>query len=404
MTFDTLGVILSVSNEREEIEYMLKDWNTMENANLVERKLLKRVDTLPIGTTIYGLNPDNNEVGLWTVDERCEDAIYLYHPQAYIERTFIVKTDDEELQLKDTDICKAREYFKDKTYKHVTIQMGAIKELETPNISRFYFEVYPISKKSYKVEIETRKDTRHWVNRIHYKTYVLPAFDNKIEPYYPNVKNLQQIAENVYSQLKYKFKNPNEYVICNYLIKSNDSHEDKLKMLDKLQYLPIYNYNVTDVRYSTYDNELTVRIDDAKIDLNSDIDVLDETVRLLDLQECRHCKCDNCKNYNGRTCIENVQVLKNNIPCSLYSPNKNYKIFEKEWNKSSTKAKQGYLDFVRKYLDGKNSRIIISKEDNVTYFTEDAVFDRKPNEIVKAKYKQTYYPRRKKNRVVIEEL
>lgn len=175
-------------------------------------------------------------------------------------------------------------------------------------------------------------------------------------------------------------------------------------MLDKLQYLPIYNYNVTDIRYTTYDNELAVRIDDAKIDLNSDIDVLDETVRLLDLQECRHCNCENCKNYNDRdrVCIENVQVLKNNIPCSLYNPNTNYKIFEKEWSKSSTKAKQGYLDFVRKYLDGKFS--IISREDNVTYFTEDAVFDRKPNEIVKAKYKQIYYPRRKKNKFVIEEL
>ena len=382
---------------------MLKDWNTMENSNLIERKLLKRVDELPIGTVIYGLNPGNNEIGYWKVDERCEDTVYLYEPEAYIERTFIVKTDDEELQFKDTEIWKAREYFKDKTYKHVDIKMGKTTLLETPNISRFYFCAYPISKKSYEIKIEIR-DTRYWVDRIHYATYVLPAFDNKIEPYYPNVKNLQQIAENVYSQLKYKFKNPNEYVICNYLIKSNDSHEDKLKMLDKLQYLPIYNYNVTDVCYSTYDNDITVRIDDAKIDLNSDIDVLDATVRLLDLQECRHCNCENCKNYNDRdrACIENVQILKNNTPCSLYSHNKNYKIFEKEWNKSSTKAKQGYLDFVRKYLDGKNS--IISKEDNVTYFTDDTVFDRKPNETVKAKYKQTYYPRRKKNKIVIEKL
>lgn len=381
---------------------MLKDWNTMENANLLERKLLKKVSDLPIGTVIYGLNPDDNEVGLWVVDERCEDAVYLYRPEAYIERTFIVKTDDEELQFKDTDICKAKEHFKDKTYKHVTIQMGAITELETPNISRFYFEVYPTSKKSYEIKIETARHTRHWINRIHYETYVLPAFDNKIEPYYPNVKNLQQIAENVYSRLKYKFENPNEYVICNYLIKSNDSHEDKIKMLDKLQHLPTYNYNVADIRYSTYDNDLTVRIDDVKIDLNSDIDVLGATVRLLDLQECRHCKCDNCKYYNSRTCIKNVQVLKNNTPCNLYNPNTKYKTFEKEWKKSSTKAKQGYLDFVRKYLDGRIS--IINKEDNVTYFTDNTVFDRKPNETVKAKYRQTYYPRRKKNKVVIEEL
>lgn len=381
---------------------MLKNWNTMENANLVERKLLKRVDELPIGTVIYGLNSNDRKVGLWVVDERCGDTIYLYSPQAYIERTFIVKTDDgKKLQFKDTDIYKAKEYFKNKTYKHVDVESGKTRALETPNISRFYFNVYPISKKSYEVKIEII-DTQHWVDRIHYKTYVLPVFNSKIEPYYPNVENLQQIAENVYSQLKYKFKNPNEYEICNYLIYSKDSNEDKLKMLDKLQYLPTYNYNVTDVRYSKHGDELVVRIDDAKIDLNANIDVLDETVRLLDLQECRHCNCDNCKYYNGKSCIKNVQVLKNNIPCSLYSPNKQYKIFEKEWNKVSTEAKQGYLDFVRKCLDGRNT--IISKEDNVTYFTDDTVFDRKPNEIVKAKYKQTYYPRRKKNKIVIEEL
>lgn len=381
---------------------MLKDWNTIENANLIEKKLLKRVDELPVGTTVYGLNPDDNEVGLWVVDKRSDDTIYLYSPQAYIERNFIVKTDDyEEFEFKDTDVCTAREYFKDKIYENVDIQSLETTVLDTPNISRFYFNVYPASKKSYEIRVE-KIDTRHWVNRIHYKTYVLPAFNSEIEPYYPNVKNLQQIAENVYSQLKYKFKNPNEYEICNYLIYSNDGHEDKLKMLDKLQHLPTYNYNVTDVRYSKYGDELIVRIDNTKIDLNSNIDVLDETVRLLDLQECRHCKCDSCKYYNGRTCIKNVQVLRNNTPCSLYNPNKQYKIFEKEWNKTTTEAKQGYLDFIRKYVD--NGRTIISKEDNVTYFTEGTVFDRKPNEIVKAEYKQTYYPRRKKNRIVIEEL
>lgn len=380
---------------------MLKDWNTIENANLRERKLLKRVDELPIGTTIYGINPDDNEIGLWVVDKKVDDTIYLYSPQAYLERNFIVKTDDcEEFKIKDTDIRAAREYFKDKIYKNVDIQNMKATALDRPNVSRFYFDVYPTSKKSYEIKVETI-DTRHWVNRIHYKTYVLPAFNSKIESYYTNV-NLRQIAESVYSQLKYKFKNPNEYEICNYLIKSKDSHEDKLKMLDKLQHLPTYNYNVTDVRYNKHDDELTVRIDDTKIDLNSNIDVLDETVRLLDLQECRHCKCDNCKYHNGRTCIKNIQVLKNNTPCSLYSPNKQYKIFEKEWNKASTEAKQGYLDFIRKYVD--NRRTIISKEDNVTYFTEDTVFDRKPNEVVKAEYKQTYYPRRKKNRIVIEEL
>lgn len=381
---------------------MLKDWNTIENANLRERKLLKRVDELPIGTTIYGLNPDDNEIALWVIDEKVGDTIYLYSPQAYLERNFIVKTDDyEEFEFRNTDIRTAREYFKDKIYKNVDIQSLETTVLDKPNISRFYFNVYPASKKSYEIKVETI-DTRHWVSRIHYKTYVLPAFKSEIEPYYTNVKNLPQIAESVYSQLKYKFKNPNEYEICNYLIKSKDSHEDKLKMLDKLQYLPTYNYNVTDVRYNKHDDELTVRIDNTKIDLNSNIDVLDETVRLLDLQEARHCKCDNCKYYNGRTCNKNVQVLKNNTPCSLYSPNKLYKIFEKEWNEALMVAKQGYLDFVRRYLD--NGRTIISKEDNVTYFTEDAVFDRKPNEVVKAEYKQTYYPRRKKDRIVIEEL
>lgn len=374
----------------------------MENANLLEKNLLKKVGDLPIGTTIYSLNPNDNEIGLWVVDKKVDDTIYLYSPQAYIERTFIVKTDDdEELQFKDTDTCKAREYFKDKTYKYVDIQNRKTMTSETPNLSRFYFNVYPTSKKSYEIKVEPI-DTRHWVDRIHYKTYVLPAFNSEIEPYYTNVKNLRQIAESVYSQLKYKFKNPNEYEICDYLIYSKDSNEDKLKMLDKLQHLLVYNYNVTDVRYNKHDDEITVRIDDIKIDLNSNIDVLDETVRLLDLQECRHCKCDSCKYYNGRTCIKNIQVLRNNTPCSFYSPNKLYKIFEKEWNKASTEAKQGYLDFARKYVD--NGRTIISKEDNVTYFTEDTVFDRKPNEAVKAEYKQTYYPRRKKNRIVIEEL
>lgn len=381
---------------------MLKDWNTMENANLVERKLLKRVDELPIRTIIYGLNPDDNEVALWVVDKKVDDTIYLYSPQAYLERNFIVKTDDyEEFEFKDTDICTAREYFKDKIYKNVDIQNMEAKALDRPSISRFYFKVCPTSKKSYEIKVETI-DTRHWVNRIHYKTYVLPAFNGEIEPYYTNVKNLQQIAESVYSQLKYKFKNPNEYEICNYLIYGKDSHEDKLKMLDKLQYLPTYNYNVTDVHYNKHDDELTVRIDNTKIDLNSNIDVLEETVRLLDLQEGRHCKCDNCKYYTNGGCIKNVQVLRNNTPCNLYIPDGLYKAFQEEWNKVSTEAKDGYLDFVRKYLNGKN--IIISKEDNVTYFTDDVVFDRKPNEIAKAKYKQTYYPRRKKDKFVVEEL
>lgn len=388
---------------------MLKDWNTMENANLIERKLLKRVDALPIGTVIYGL--DNfNEVNLWVVNKRYDNMVYLYNLSSYGEKTFVVQSDDKEVYFKDTeDIQVVKEYFKNKTYNSVEISLvkndtiGNDLATIEPNTSRFYLNTYPISTKPKKIKVQVEiVNTNSWYTRIPYGTYVLPAFNNDLSEYYSNVKKLRHISESIYSQLKYKFKNPNEYEICNYLIKSNDSHEDKLKMLDKLQYLPIYNYNVADVCYNTHDNELTVRIDDTKIDLNSDIDVLDKTVRLLVLQECRHCKCDNCKYYNGKTCIENVQVLKNNTPCNLYNPNTNYKIFEKEWNKASTEAKQGYLDFVRKYLDGKDS--IINREDNVTYFTDDTVFDRKPNETVKAKYKQTYYPRRKKNKFVIEEL
>lgn len=384
---------------------MLKNWNTMENANLVERKLLKRVDELPIGTIIYGLNPDNNEVGLWVVDEKCGKTIYLYSPEAYIERTSIIKTDDgKELQFKDTDIYKAREYFKDKTYKHIDIESGKTSTLEKPNISRFYFNVYPTSKKSYEVKIETI-DTRHWVNRIHYETYVLPVFNSEIEPYYPNVKNLQQIAESVYSQLKYKFKNPNEYEICNYLIYSKDSNEDKIKMLEQLQKLPD-NYNVTDIKYNKYSDEIITRIDEVRVDLDTKIS--DETIKLLDLQECRHCKCSGCK-YNTLTtnsCIKNVQMLRDDIPCSLYSPNALYRAFKTEWDKSTTEDRQEYLDFVKRYLYFSGHRVIVNKEDNVTYYTDDTdiVFDRKPNEIVKARYKQIYYPRRKKNKIVIEEL
>lgn len=389
---------------------MLNNWNTMENANLLERKLLRRVDELPIGTVIYGL--DNlNEVNLWVVNKRYGDVVYLYNLSSYGEKTFVVKVDNKEVSFKDTeDIQVVKEYFKNKTYNLVGINLAKDNiignDLATtePNTSRFYFNTYPISTKSKKVEVKVEiVDTKNWYTRIPYNTYVLPAFNSDLSKYYLNkVKRMQQIAKNIHSDLKYRFKNPNEYEVCNYLIYSKDSHEDKLKMLDKLQYLPIYNYNVTDVHYNTYDDKLTVRIDDIKIDLNADIDVLDETVRLLDLQECRHCKCDSCKYYNGRTCIKNVQVLRNSTPCNSYSPNKQYKIFEREWNKASTEATQGYLNFVRKYSD--NERTIISKEDNVTYFTDDTVFDRKPNEIVKAKYKETYYPRRKKNKFVIEEI
>ena len=395
---------------------MLKDWNTMENSNLIERKLLKRVDELPIGTVIYGLNPGNNEIGYWKVDERCEDAVYLYKPEAYIERTFIVKTDDdEELQFKETDICKAREYFKDKTYRHVTIQMGAITELETPNISRFYFNVNPISKKSYEIKIETIDDTRHWVDRIHYKTYVLPAFNSDLSRYYPEdkVKRINQIAKNIHSELKYRFKNPNEYEVCNYLIYSKDSHDKKLKTLEKLQSLPD-NYNVVDIDYNKYSDKITVRIDEAKVDL--DTKVSDGVVRLLDLQECHHCNCNTCKYHSNKysskeyqpngICRKNVQIMQYNTPCHLYSPYSLYKLFKTEWDKSIEEDKQTYLDYVKKSLHVNSHRIVISREDNVIYYTEDSdkVFDRNPNEIIKADYKETYYLRRKKNQRVVEKL
>lgn len=393
---------------------MLNDWNTMENANLLERKLLKRVDELPIGTVIYGLN-HNNEVGFWVINKKSGDSIYLYEPQAYYEQTFIVKTDDnKELRFKDTELQKARVYFKDKTYKQVEIfNMGRTEnsidfsKIE-PNTSRFNFVTYPISKKEKEKEVKLElANTRHWVDRIYYGDYVLPAFNSDGSKFYPNIKNtdLQRIAKNIHSQLKYRFKNPNEYVICNYLIKSKDSNKDKLKMLEKLQTLPIYNYNVTDIRYSVLNNEFTVRIDDVKIDLNSDIDISNETVRLLDLQECRHCKCSGCKYNNEETCLKNVQIFRDGTPCRLYSPNRLYKAFNTEWDKTTTEAKQSYLDFVKKYSDN-NKKTIISKDDknNVIYFTDDTVFDRKPNEIIKAKYKETYYLRRTKNRFVIEEL
>ena len=81
---------------------MLNDYNTMENANLLERKLLKRVDELPIGTVIYGLD-SLNEVSLWIVNKRYGDMVYLYNLSSYGEKTFVVKADDKEVYFKDTE-------------------------------------------------------------------------------------------------------------------------------------------------------------------------------------------------------------------------------------------------------------------------------------------------------------
>lgn len=403
---------------------MLNNYNTMENANLLERKLLKKVSDLPIGTVIYALN-NVNEVSLFVVNERCGDNVYLYSPSSYLEREFIVKADDEKLHFKDTDIEKARIFLENKTYNSVDIidcecRYGDRCDLSIlePNTSRFYFNTCPVSTKSKKVEIKVEiKDTDYWVTRIPCDTYVLPAFNSDFSRYYPNVGRLQsqQIAKNIYSELKYRFKNPNEYEVCNYLIYSKDSHDKKFKTLEKLQRLPD-NYNVVDIKYNKYSDEVNIKIDEIRLHLNAIVEIPDETIKLLDLQECRHCNCNTCKyskkyysskEYQSeRMCCKNVQMMQDNTPCHLYSPYSLYKVFNTEWNKATEEDKQRYLSFVKDYLYFDGHRVIIKKEDNVTYYTDntDVVFERKPNEIIKADYKVTYYSRRKKNRRVVEKL
>ena len=400
---------------------MLNDYNTMENANLLERKLLKKVSDLPIGTVIYGL--DNlNEVNLWVVNKRYGDMVYLYNLSSYGEKTFVVKTDDKEVYFKDTeDIQVVKEYFKNKTYNLVGINLARNNtignDLATiePNTSRFYFNTYPVSTKSKKVEVQVEiVNTDSWSAHIPYDTYVLPAFNSDLSRYYPNkVKRINQIAKNIHSKLKYRFKNPNEYEVCNYLIYSKDSHDKKLKTLERLQRLPD-NYNVVDIDYNKYSDKITVRIDEAKVDL--DTKVSDGVVKLLDLQECHHCNCNTCKYHSNKysskeyqpngICRKNVQRIYYNTPCHLYSPYSLYKLFKTEWDKSTEEDKQTYLDYVKKSLHVNNCRIVISREDNVIYYTDDSdkVFDRKPNEIIKADYKETYYLRRKKNQRVVEKL
>ena len=400
---------------------MLKDWNTIENANLVERKLLKRVDDLPIGTVIYGLD-SLNEINLWVVNKRYGDMVYLYNLSSYGEKTFVVKADDKEVYFKDTeDIQIVKEYFKNKTYNLVGINLARNNtignDLATiePNTSRFYFNTYLVSTKSKKVEIKVEiVDTDNWYTRIPYDTYVLPAFNSDLSRYYPNkAKRIAQIAKNIHSKLKYRFKNPNEYEVCNYLIYSKDSHDKKLKTLEKLQGLP-GNYNVVDIDYNKYSDEINVRIDEVKINLDTKLS--DSVIKLLDLQECHHCNCNTCKYHSYKysskeyqpngICRKNVQITQNNTPCYLYSPYSLYKLFKIEWDKSAEEDKQTYLDYVKDSLYFNGCRIIISREDNVIYYTDDSdkVFDRKPNEVIKADYKVTYYPKRKKNKKVVEEL
>ena len=100
------------------------------------------------------------------------------------------------------------------------------------------------------------------------------------------------------------------------------------------------------------------------------------------------------------------QIMQDNTPCHLYSPYLLYKLFKAEWDKSTGEDKQTYLDYVKKSLHVNSHRIVISREDNVIYYTDDSdkVFDRRPNEVIKADYKETYYPRRKKNQRVVEKL
>ena len=399
---------------------MLKDWNTMENSNLIERKLLKRVDELPIGTVIYGLD-SLNEVNLWVVNKRYGDMVYLYNLSSYGRKTFVVKADDKEVYFKDTeDIQVVKEYFENKTYNSVEINLARnntiVNDLAAiePNTNRFYFNTYPVSRKSKKVEVQVEiVDTDYWYTCIPYDTYVLPVFNSDLSRYYPNEGRIAQIAKNVHSELKYRFKNPNEYEVCNYLIYSKDSHNKKLKTLEKLQRLPD-NYNVVDIDYNKYSDKITVRIDEAKVDL--DTKVSDGAVKLLDLQECHHCNCNTCKYHSNKysskeyqsngICRKNVQIMQNNTPCHLYSPYSLYKVFKTEWDKSTEEDKQTYLDYVKKSLRVNGCRITISREDNVIYYTDDPdkVFDRNPNEVIKADYKETYYSRRKKNQKVVEKL
>ena len=98
---------------------MLNDWNTMENANLLEKNLLKKVGDLPIGTIICGLKQDN-EIGLWVVCERCDNVVYLYNTKSYFDNTFIVKIDNETLYFEDYKIQDAKEYFNNKLYDNET--------------------------------------------------------------------------------------------------------------------------------------------------------------------------------------------------------------------------------------------------------------------------------------------
>lgn len=350
----------------------------MENANLLERKLLRRVDELPIGTVIYGL--DNfNEITLWVVNKRYGDNVYLYNLSSYGEKTFVIEADDEEVYFKDTeDIQVVKEYFKNKTFNSVDISLAKNNTIESnlsiiePNTSRFYFNTYPTKSKKVEIKVEI-VNTNNWVTRIPYNTYVLPVFNSDLSKYYPNsLKRMQQIAKNIHSELKYRFKNPNEYEVCNYLIYSKDSYEDKLKMIDKLKNLPD-NYNAVDIEYNKYNDKIIIRIDETKVDLNTKIS--DSAVKLLDLQECHHCNCNTCKYHSKGICCKNVQMIQDNTPCHLYSPYSLYKLFKAEWDKSTEEDKKTYLDYVKKSLHVNGNKITISgskdsTKNTVIYYTD----------------------------------
>ena len=87
---------------------MLNDWNTMENANLLEKNLLKKVGDLPIGTIICGLKQDN-EIGLWVIYERCVKTVYLYNTKSYFDNTFIIKIDKVPLRGFETSFSRMSE-------------------------------------------------------------------------------------------------------------------------------------------------------------------------------------------------------------------------------------------------------------------------------------------------------
>ena len=84
-------------------------------------------------------------------------------------------------------------------------------------------------------------------------------------------------------------------------------------------------------------------------------------VKLLDLQECHHCDCDNCKYKVNGVCLKNVQMLNDNTPFNLYSPFDWYKAFKFEWNGRTTEDRQDCLKFVKERLKDKKTSLLMKK-------------------------------------------